>query len=258
MKHRPRKRFGQNFLTDAGVVASIVSAISPAAEDELVEIGPGKGAMTASLAASGAKLTAIEIDRDLATRLRADFPDINLLNQDVLKMDFAELFAGLSTDKKSVRIVGNLPYNISTPLLFRLFAVADALTDMHFMLQLEVVDRMTASPGTKDYGRLSVMTGFYCQAEKLFEVPPSAFTPAPRVTSALVRLTPKRDRPAVKESLLGEIVSHAFSLRRKTLRNSLGKYLDEARLAAIGIDASLRPENLSLEDFVRCAKEAAQ
>ena len=250
---KARRRFSQNFLIDPGVTAKVIEALAPAAGQAIIEIGPGKGALTRDLAASGAQLTAIEIDRDLAARLARALPEVNLVTEDVLKLDLA----GLLASRPQARIVGNLPYRISTPLLFRLFAVSGALADMHFMLQLEVAERMTAQPGVKAYGRLSVMTAFHCQAEILFHVPPEAFAPAPRVTSALVRLVPRRQKPAVPEALLGELVSHAFTLRRKTLRHSLGKYLDAGRLAALGLDPGLRAETLALDDFVRCAQAAA-
>lgn len=259
MNPRPRKRFGQHFLTDPSITASLLDAISPSAEDEIIEIGPGRGALTEALAASGASLTVIEIDRDLAaalaSQLGTDFPAMQLITEDALKLDLHNL---LASKRQPVRVVGNLPYNISTPLLFKLFTEVEALADMHFMLQREVVARMTASPGQKAYGRLSVMTAFHCQAESLFEVPPQAFTPAPKVTSAVVRLRPNQQKPKVPAPLLNEIVSHAFAMRRKTLRHSLGKYLQEDRLVSLGIDPSLRPEKLSLADFVRCATEAGR
>jgi 16S rRNA (adenine1518-N6/adenine1519-N6)-dimethyltransferase len=250
--HRARKRFGQNFLHDQNIIARIIRAIAPGPGQTLIEIGPGQGAITGPLLDTVQQLTAIEIDRDLAAALRARFatkPGFELIEQDVLKVDFAEL--GQGTD--SLRILGNLPYNISTPLLFHLLDYRELIHDMVFMLQLEVVDRMAALPGTPDYGRLSVMMQYHCKVEKLFTVPPGAFTPQPKVDSAIVKLTPWRPlpHPARNPQTLANVVRTAFNQRRKTLRNTLKTLLLPEHLEASGIDLSLRPENIGLRDYVR-------
>ncbi|HZS67834.1 MAG TPA: 16S rRNA (adenine(1518)-N(6)/adenine(1519)-N(6))-dimethyltransferase RsmA [Burkholderiales bacterium] len=233
--HRPRKRFGQHFLHDPRVLARIVDAIAPQPGDVLVEIGPGEGALTRPLLERAQALHAIEVDRDLAARLR-ELPGLTLHEGDALAFDFARLPAGM-------RLVGNLPYNISTPLLFQLARYADRVRDMHFMLQLEVVERMVAAPSTSDYGRLSVALQARFAMEKLFTVSRGAFRPPPKVESAVVRLTPLRAMLAIDEDLL----RRAFSARRKQLRNAL----PDIDLAAAGIDARLRPENLSPADYAR-------
>ncbi len=233
--HRPRKRFGQHFLHDPRVLARIVDAIAPQPGDVLVEIGPGEGALTRPLLERAQALHAIEVDRDLAARLR-ELPGLTLHEGDALAFDFARLPAGM-------RLVGNLPYNISTPLLFQLARYADRVRDMHFMLQLEVVERMVAAPSTSDYGRLSVALQARFAMEKLFTVSRGAFRPPPKVESAVVRLTPLRAMLAIDEDLL----RRAFSARRKQLRNAL----PGIDLAAAGIDARLRPENLSPADYAR-------
>ncbi|MCB1691348.1 MAG: 16S rRNA (adenine(1518)-N(6)/adenine(1519)-N(6))-dimethyltransferase RsmA [Pseudomonadales bacterium] len=245
---RARKRFGQNFLTDRAVITRIVATMKPTPTDRVIEIGPGRGALTALLLESGCHLEAIEIDRDLIALLHESLPELNVIEADALKFDF-----GMALSQGPVRIVGNLPYNISTPLLFRLFA-EQGITDMHFMLQKEVVERMTAEPGTRAYGRLSVMTRYYCEATPLFSVPPTAFTPRPKVTSAIVRLRPRRHDPAAQDTnVLASLLIDAFSQRRKTLRNALGKHLSEQELASLGIDPGVRPETLSVTDYVNCA-----
>lgn len=250
MTHRPRKRFGQHFLHDPRVIARILAAIAPRPDDAIVEIGPGLGALTAPLAERVASLHVVELDRDLAERLGARYPADRLVvhRGDALEFDFAELPA-------SLRVVGNLPYNISTPLLFRLVEFAPRLRDLHFMLQREVVDRMVAAPSTPQYGRLSVMLQYRFEMAKLFDVGAGAFRPAPRVDSAIVRMVP---RPATAlgardQKTLGRTVTAAFSKRRKTLRNALEGVLDEAGLHALGIEPKLRPENLRVEDYVRIA-----
>jgi 16S rRNA (adenine1518-N6/adenine1519-N6)-dimethyltransferase len=241
--HRPRKRFGQHFLHDPRVLERLVSAIRPAREDLMVEIGPGEGALTAPLLETLERLHAIELDRDLAAELARRFPDRLIVHQaDVLEFDFSQLPEGL-------RIVGNLPYNISTPLLFHLAREARRIRDMHFMLQLEVVDRMVASPSTAAYGRLSVALQAGFRMTKLFNVSRGAFRPPPKVESAVVRMEPLREPLRIDEALL----RRAFSARRKTLRNAL----PGVDLAALGLDAGLRPENLSPEDYARisaCAR----
>jgi 16S rRNA (adenine1518-N6/adenine1519-N6)-dimethyltransferase len=248
-RHIPRKRFGQHFLHDARVLDRLVDAIAPAREDFVVEIGPGEGALTRRLLERVRRVEAVEIDRDLAARLTAEFPSERLAVHcaDALEFDFARLPAGS-------RLVGNLPYNISTPLLFRLAEFAARIRDMHFMLQLEVVERMIASASTPEYGRLSVMLQTRFAAEKLFRVASGAFRPPPKVESAVVRLVPLAEsvRPRVDFAILGNLVLRAFSARRKTLRNALG--LEAADYAELGIDSGLRPENLTPADYVRIAQ----
>jgi len=250
--HRPRKRFGQHFLHDARILARIVDAIAPAPSDEIVEIGPGEGALTRRLLERVPRLEVIEIDRDLAARLEAEFPRDRLAvhRADALRFDFSAFPAG-------VRLVGNLPYNISTPLLFHLATFAERLRDMHFMLQLEVVERMVARHSTPAYGRLSVMLQTRFRMQKLLRVAAGAFRPPPKVESALVRLVPlaAAERPAVDEKVLADIVAAAFSARRKTLRNALP--LRPADFAALAIDPGLRPENLAPSDYVRIARRVA-
>lgn len=232
--HRPRKRFGQHFLHDPRVLARIVDAISPGAEDFIVEIGPGEGALTRPLLSKLKKIEVIELDRDLAARF--DDERIKVHVADALEFDFAQFPRGM-------RVVGNLPYNISTPLLFHLARYADRVRDLHFMLQLEVVQRMVAPPSTPHYGRLSVALQARFQMKKLFNVAKGAFSPPPKVESALVRLVPLEQPLQVDENLLRK----AFSARRKTLKNAL----PGIDFAALGIDARLRPENLSPQDYAR-------
>ena len=251
MRHQARKRFGQNFLHDQGVIAKIVASINPQATDHLVEIGPGQGAITKPLADSGARLDCIELDRDLAKHLKTSFKPAELVTihqQDILKFHIAQL----STVQHSMRVIGNLPYNISTPVLFHLLKSHELIQDMTFMLQLEVVQRMSAGVGDKNYGRLGIMLQYFCQVEHLFNVPATAFTPQPKVASAIVRLTPHKDKPLVANDVktLETIVRNAFNQRRKTLKNSLKDITYAGDLADIGIDLSLRPENLSLADYV--------
>jgi len=252
--HRARKRFGQNFLAAPGIVARIVEAVSPQAGETLVEIGPGLGALTAPLLDRVERLHAIEIDRDLVARLRERYgPERLLLHEgDALAFDFASLGGGL-------RVVGNLPYNISTPLLFHLARQADRVRDMHFMLQREVVDRMVAPPGGAARGRLSVMLQYRFEMERLFGVPPGAFNPAPKVDSAVVRLLPRPPaaRSATDEGLLERVVAAAFSQRRKMLRNTLRELLAEEELAALDVAPTRRAEELAVDDFVRIANHLA-
>ena len=252
--HQPRKRFGQNFLADAHYVAKIVAAIAPAPGDNIVEIGPGLGALTGALVDGAGRIAAIEIDRDLAARLRDRFAAevLALHEADALAFDFGVLGPDL-------RVVGNLPYNISSPLLFHLGAYAASVRDIHVMLQREVVARMTAAPATPDYGRLTVTLQCRFAVTRLFIVPPGAFRPAPNVDSAVARLVPLRDqRPRIAdEPLFARIVAAAFGQRRKTLRNALAGVTDEAHLRAAGIDPSARGETLSVDDFVRLANVLA-
>ncbi len=245
---RPRKRFGQHFLRDTGVLRRIVEAVSPSPDDALVEIGPGEGALTRVLLERVPHLTVVEIDRDLAARLRAEFAPERLTVHcaDALDFDFGALPQG-------ARIVGNLPYNISTPLLFRLVESAGRVRDLHFMLQLEVVQRMVARPSTPEYGRLSVMLQTRFAMQKLFRVAPGAFRPPPKVESAVVRLLPLAARADFPQAAFADVVRRAFSARRKTLRNAL----PGVDLAALGIDPGLRPENLSPEDYLRITSRLA-
>ena len=248
--HRPRKRFGQNFLADPHYVTRIVQAIDPQPGDNVVEIGPGLAALTGALIERAGRIAAVEIDRDLAARLRERFTAdrLALREADALAFDFSSLGDNL-------RIVGNLPYNISSPLLFHLAAFEMHLRDVHVMLQREVVARMTATPGTPDYGRLTVMLQALFRVTRLFTVPAGAFRPAPKVESAVARLMPLReDRPRiVNEALFARIVAAAFGQRRKTLRNALGGLASEAQLLTAGIDPALRGEVLAVTDFVRLA-----
>ena len=249
--HRARKRFAQHFLVDAGVVDAILHAIGPTDRDTIVEIGPGQGAITAPLLARAGKLQVIELDRDLAGALRDRYstePKLTIHEGDALRFDFSTLGDGL-------RIVGNLPYNISTPLLFHLLEYREQIIDMHFMLQKEVVDRMAAGPGSRAYGRLGIMLGCFFHIEKLFTVDRQAFDPPPEVTSAIVRLVPL---PAGSYDIrdatrLSQLVATAFSQRRKTVRNALRQVTDEAMLESVGIDPALRPEAIAIAEYVRLA-----
>ena len=245
--HRPRKRFGQNFLSDAGVVRRIGETICPGEQDHLVEIGPGQGALTTELAASDCRLDVVELDRDLVPALRRQFgPRLTVHQADALTFDFSALRAD-----RPLRLVGNLPYNISTPLIFHLLDQGECIADMHFMLQLEVANRMTAAPGGRDWGKLGVMTQYRCEVDTLFEVPPEAFSPAPKVRSAIVRLRPRaggRDRE--RESRLRRLVSAAFAQRRKTLRNNLRDMIDMQKLEQLHISPGARAETLSLQQFL--------
>jgi 16S rRNA (adenine1518-N6/adenine1519-N6)-dimethyltransferase len=247
---KPRKRFGQHFLHDPGVLKRIVAAIDPAPGDAVVEIGPGEGALTRPLLERLQHLTAIEIDRDLAAQLQQAFPAdrLRVLVADALDVDFSVFPAGL-------RIVGNLPYNISTPILFHLARQAGRVRDMHFMLQKEVVDRMVAAHSTPDYGRLSVTLQVRFAMVKLFDVGPGAFRPPPKVHSAVVRLVPLREPMRCDQALFEKIVREAFSARRKTLRNALPLSKDAYEM--LGLDPRLRPENLSPADYVRIAMASA-
>jgi 16S rRNA (adenine1518-N6/adenine1519-N6)-dimethyltransferase len=250
--HRPRKRFGQHFLIDERIVDRIVAAVAPRAGDFIVEIGPGREALTGPLAASGAELTVVELDRELAARLVERHPDLPVLCADALRVDYGELAAG-----RPYRLVGNLPYNISTPLLFHLLAQRPPPEDMHFMLQQEVVERMCAGPGGKARGRLSLACENLARVEPLFGVPPDAFEPPPRVDSAVVRVVPHgapRVPPDLADSF-DRIVSRAFSQRRKTLRNSLRGLLDTQALERARVDPANRPERLTLEQFRSLAEQ---
>ncbi len=253
-QHRPRKRFGQHFLTDPGVVQAIVSAIAPTTADVVVEIGPGPGAITRPLARKAGHLHVVELDRDLVAALRIEFADadnVTVHEADALQFDFASL-------GERLRIVGNLPYNISTPLLFHLLQQRGNIIDMHFMLQKEVVQRMAAAPGSKAYGRLGIMLGCYLDIESLFDVDRLAFEPPPAVTSAIVRLVPQAQPLAIAdEALLSRLVAAAFSKRRKTLRNALKNEVEEDDLLAVGIDPSLRPEQVAIASWIALGNRIA-
>lgn len=257
--HQARKRFGQNFLRDPGIISRIVRAIAPRPGERLVEIGPGQGALTEPLLeAAGGQLEVIELDRDLIPGLRVQFfnyPDFVIHEGDALKFDFRALRGA----GEPLRVVGNLPYNISTPLIDHLLKAGDAIADMHFMLQKEVVVRLAAAPGGADWGRLSVMAQYRCRVDDLFTVPPEAFVPRPKVDSAIVRLTPYAELPwaALDEALLFKVVRQAFSQRRKTLRNNLKGLIEGEALAELSIDPARRPQTLSVEEFVRIANHLA-
>lgn len=248
-RQRARKRFGQHFLSDPGVIDAIVRAVHATGDDVIVEIGPGRGAITDALSRRAGRLHVVELDRDLAAGLRARYagsPHVTVHEADALRFDFAAI-------GKRLRIVGNLPYNISTPLLFHLLDQRDSILDMHFMLQKEVVDRMTAAPGSKAYGRLGIMLGCYLGIERLFDVPPEAFDPPPEVNSAVVRLDPLP--PGTYEiddaAALSALVAKAFMQRRKTLRNALRGIVDMTDFEVVGIDPGLRAEQVAIADFVR-------
>ncbi|WP_102797511.1 16S rRNA (adenine(1518)-N(6)/adenine(1519)-N(6))-dimethyltransferase RsmA [Bowmanella denitrificans] len=248
--HTARKRFGQNFLHDQYIISQIVDAIAPMPGQNLVEIGPGLGALTEPVCEQVDKLTVVELDRDLAARLRTHpfiASKLNIVESDALKFDFSQLVE----QDRPLRIFGNLPYNISTPLMFHLFSFADQVQDMHFMLQKEVVKRLAAGPGGKDYGRLSVMAQYHCQVIPVLEVPPGAFKPAPKVDSAVVRLIPHKQKPIEVQSLqnLNQVCAMAFNQRRKTIRNSLRTLIDDNTFEELGLKPELRAENLSLADF---------
>ena len=251
--HQARKRFGQNFLHDPGVIERIIRAIHPKPDDAIVEIGPGLGAITEEILAVNPRLQVVELDRDLIPILRTKFfnyPDFRIHQADALKFDFSQL-----SDEKPLRIIGNLPYNISTPLIFHLLAQTGVVQDMHFMLQKEVVQRMAAVSGDNNYGRLGIMTQYFCKVQPLFEVGPGAFRPAPKVDSAIVRLVPHTELPYPAKDLgtLQAVVRTAFNARRKTLRKALGSLVAVEQLQALGINDGLRPENLSLADYVSIA-----
>lgn len=256
--HTARKRFGQNFLHDDHVIGNIVAAINPQNDQNLVEIGPGLGALTEPVLEDVNGLTVIELDRDLAKRLiqhpfHAD--KLTVIEQDALTMNFAELRKSSRFPEQKLRVFGNLPYNISTPLMFHLFSFAEDIQDMHFMLQKEVVNRLAAGVGHKNYGRLSVMAQYYCQVQPVLQVPPGAFIPPPKVDSAVVRLVPHATPPVELTSLatLEKVVAAAFNQRRKTIRNSLKEWISETELNELAINPTARAEVLSLSDFAKIA-----
>jgi 16S rRNA (adenine1518-N6/adenine1519-N6)-dimethyltransferase len=251
MTHKARKRFGQHFLHDQNIIHKIISALNPQPEQNIVEIGPGQGALTLPLLKRCQKLTAIELDRDLIPILQrksADIGELTLMNQDVLNFDLAEINL-----TPPFRMVGNLPYNISTPLMFHLLKSSSLISDMVFMLQKEVAQRIIASPHNKLYGKLTVMMQYFCESEYLFDVPPGCFSPPPRVDSAVIRLRPHKTLPVVVDDLneLERLVSTAFNQRRKTISNSLKNLIDRSTITSLGIDPSARAENLTLNDFVK-------
>ena len=248
MKHQPRKRFGQHFLTDDSVIERIVDAIDPQPGQAVVEIGPGLGAMTGPLAERLDRLSVIELDRDLAQRLRRQ-PKLDVIEADVLKVDISVLAAERG---QRLRIVGNLPYNISTPILFHLLEAVEHVVDQHFMLQKEVVERMAAGPGGKEYGRLSVMLQWRYRIESLFDVPPESFDPPPRVDSAIVRMQPLAAPRALPAGMLEELVRVAFSQRRKLLRHTLGRWLEERAYAGT-FDLQRRAEEVAVDEYLDLA-----
>lgn len=254
MKHIPRKRFGQNFLTDHGIIDSIVKAIDPKPGQPLVEIGPGLMALTQPLVERTGHITVIELDRDLAVRLRTK-PQLNVIESDVLKVDFTALAHSLNVPK--LRVAGNLPYNISSPILFHLLEHVDVVQDQHFMLQKEVIDRMVADAGNSDYGRLSVMLQWRYAMENVLFVPPESFDPPPRVNSAVVRMVPREHPTALDPKLLESLVQVAFSQRRKILRNTLGKWLDEKGFAG-NFDVQRRAEEVPVAEYEALAAQLSQ
>lgn len=252
--HQAKKRFGQNFLHNDAIISNIVDAINPEPEDNLIEIGPGLGALTEPVVDRAGHLSVVELDRDLAHRLRHHpflAPKLTIYEEDALKFNFAQLVK----DDKPLRIFGNLPYNISTPLIFHLLTFKDKVKDMHFMLQKEVVERMASGENCKAYGRLSIMTQYQCQVVPVMEIGPEAFKPAPKVDSAIVRLIPHKTikNPVKDINALNQVCLAAFNQRRKTIRNSFKKLINAEQFLSLDIDASLRPENLALADFIKLA-----
>lgn len=252
MKHIPRKRFGQHFLTDRGIIEAIVQAIAPQAGQAMVEIGPGLAALTQPLVERLGHLTVIELDRDLAQQLR-QHPRLTVVESDVLRVDFVHLAKDIGAGAPKIRVVGNLPYNISTPILFHLLDAADVIEDQHFMLQKEVIDRMVARPATRDYGRLSVMLQWRYAMDNVLFVPPRSFDPPPRVDSAVVRMVPHAAPEKVDVRLFSEVVRVAFSQRRKLLRHSLGKWLEQ-RQHRPPFDVQRRAEEVPVAEYVALAQ----
>lgn len=255
MQHKARKRFGQNFLTDVSVIDRIVQSINPKKDEKLVEIGPGLGALTCPLMAMLGKMDVIELDRDIIPKLKINCGltgELNIHNVDVLKFDFSQLML----DSKPLRIIGNLPYNISTPLIFHLVDYARIISDMHFMLQKEVVERLAAQHDTSDYSRLSVMAQYHFRVSPLFLVPPEAFDPRPKVESAIVRLRPYSEKPVNvgDEGVFASLVKQAFSQRRKTLRNTLRDSCNEEQIIAANINPGQRAQEISLQQFAHLSR----
>jgi len=266
-KHQAKKRFGQNFLHDGSVIDRIVSSIRATEADNIIEIGPGLGAITRQLLPITKKMNVIELDRDIIPKLIFNCDGLGELvihQTDALKFDYDQLCTSESEDGTPskinlMRIVGNLPYNISTPILFHLFEYASKIKDMHFMLQKEVVERMVAKPGSRTYGRLSVMTQSFCDTRMLFIVPPTAFTPEPKVESAIVWLAPRKEKLDIQDrKLFAKVVAEAFNQRRKTLRNAWRKRIEAEDLESLGINPTLRPENISLAEFVKVSNFLSQ
>jgi 16S rRNA (adenine1518-N6/adenine1519-N6)-dimethyltransferase len=259
MTHKARKRFGQNFLHDHNIIYNIIAHAQIAANQHWVEIGPGQGALTAPLLKQNVQLDVVELDRDLVELLQRKFAqqsNLSIHSADALAFDFSSLVQ----QGEKLHIIGNLPYNISTPLLFHLLSFNQCIEDMLFMLQKEVVDRICAEPGNKQYGKLTVMMQYYCQSELLFDVPPESFDPAPKVMSAIVKIIPHTKPPVAVTDMnyFEQIVSHAFSQRRKTIRNSLRNLLTEEQIDSLGISPTDRAENLSLEQFAALSNLAAK
>lgn len=256
--HQAKKRFGQNFLHNDAVISDIVDVINPEPGENLIEIGPGLGALTEPVVERAKKLSVVELDRDLAHRLRHHpflAPHLTIYETDALNFDFAQLLKNEEGLENPLRIFGNLPYNISTPLIFHLLTFKDKVKDMHFMLQKEVVERMAAEPNCKAYGRLSIMTQYQCQVFPVMEIGPEAFKPAPKVDSAIVRLIPHKEikNPVKDINALNTVCLAAFNQRRKTIRNSFKKLISEEQLTSLNIDANLRPENLSIDEYIKLA-----
>lgn len=244
----PRKRFGQHFLKDDRVISAIIQSVSPMPEDKVIEIGPGRGALTLPLLKELNQLIAIELDQDVVREWRRQaHSNLTLIQADALSVDYNQW-------GKSIRLIGNLPYNISTPLILHFLAALDNIQDMHFMLQKEVVDRLAAEPETKDFGRLTVMVQAYFEVEHLFDVPPIAFDPPPKVQSAVVRLIPLSKRPDVEQALLSGLLRQAFGMRRKTLANNLKGFLPLSVLEVVGIDPKFRPEAVTVRQYLALAR----
>lgn len=249
--HKARKRFGQNFLNDDYWIQKIADAVGPQQGQKIIEIGPGQAALTRQLIAGASHIFCVEIDRDLAAWLRTQFSSgaLTIIEADALKFDWRTFSEG-----EKLRVVGNLPYNISSPLLFKLAEISDRVVDQHFMLQKEVVDRMTAAPGSKTYGRLSVMLQHKYRMAKLFDVPPEAFTPAPKVVSSVVRMIPLENPAEVDEKAFHDVVAASFAMRRKTLRNNLSKWISDDMIREAGIQPEQRAETIPVENFIRLAR----
>ena len=243
---KARRRFGQNFLTEKATILRIIESLAISSQDSVIEIGPGKGALTEKLVESRCNLSLIEIDRDLVGSLKKKYQGISIVNEDVLKVDFSALFGG-----EPKRIIGNLPYNISTPLLFKLSSINESIIDMHVMLQKEVAERIVSGSSRKEYGRLSVSMQLLWEVTNLFDVAPTAFSPQPKVNSSFICLKPKK-KINFDRDLMNKLLISAFSARRKTLKNALRNYLNESELRSIEINPGSRPENLIPDDFVRC------
>ena len=241
-----RNRFGQNFLIEKSIISRIIESLKISSNDNIIEIGPGKGALTEKLVESNCTLSLVEIDRDLVETLRKKYRGLSIVNEDILKVEFSALFGG-----EPKRIIGNLPYNISTPLLFKLSSINELIVDMHIMLQKEVAERIVSTPSRKEYGRLSVSMQLFWEATKLFDVAPTAFSPKPKVNSTFMCLKPKK-KTNFDRDLMNRLLTSAFSSRRKTLKNALKNYLDENELESLDINPRSRPENLVPADFIRC------